>query len=121
MTSAGSTPVIATPATSTPNSRPTTPNPNSVNLQTPPPTSAVSDKAQDDMGKLRLFVSLLKKYVNAHLFIRTRKNHVETDRDRFIGVPDISAVRFSLPAQLIEPIPNLGTTAMSILDIWTTD
>jgi hypothetical protein len=27
---------------------------------------------------------------------------------RFIGVPDMAAVRFSLPAQLIEPIPNLG-------------
>lgn len=27
---------------------------------------------------------------------------------RFIGVADIANVRFSLPAQLIEPIPNLG-------------
>lgn len=33
-----------------------------------------------------------------------------TTRRRFIGVADIANVRFSLPAQLIEPIPNLGTT-----------
>jgi len=28
--------------------------------------------------------------------------------DRFIGVADIANVRFSLPAQLLEPVPNLG-------------
>jgi hypothetical protein len=28
---------------------------------------------------------------------------------RFIGVADIAAVRFSLPAQLLEPTPNLGS------------
>jgi hypothetical protein len=27
---------------------------------------------------------------------------------RFIGVSDIATVRFSLPAQLLEPQPNLG-------------
>jgi hypothetical protein len=27
---------------------------------------------------------------------------------RFVGVADIAAVRFSLPSQLLEPIPNLG-------------
>ena len=27
---------------------------------------------------------------------------------RFIGVTDIAAIRFSLPSQLLEPIPNLG-------------
>lgn len=27
---------------------------------------------------------------------------------RFIGVADMANVRFSLPAQLMEPIPNLG-------------
>jgi hypothetical protein len=27
---------------------------------------------------------------------------------RFIGVADIAAVRFSLPANLLEPTPNLG-------------
>ena len=29
---------------------------------------------------------------------------------RFVGVADIASVRFSLPAQLLEPTPNLGTT-----------
>lgn len=29
---------------------------------------------------------------------------------RFIGVSDLAAVRFSLPAQLLEPRPNLGTS-----------
>ena len=29
------------------------------------------------------------------------------DSHRFIGVADIAAVRFSLPAQLLEPTPNL--------------
>lgn len=48
---------------------------------------AVPDgKVQDDTSKLRTFLSILKK---------------------FIGVSDIAAVRFSLPAQLMEPIPNL--------------
>lgn len=27
---------------------------------------------------------------------------------RFIGVSDIASVRFSLPSQLLEPVPNLG-------------
>jgi hypothetical protein len=27
---------------------------------------------------------------------------------RFLGVSDLAAVRFSLPAQLLEPTPNLG-------------
>ena len=27
---------------------------------------------------------------------------------RFIGVADMASVRFSLPAQLLEPVPNLG-------------
>ncbi len=38
-----------------------------------------------------------------------------TDRvavDRFIGVTDIANVRFSLPSQLLEPIPNLGMQAI---------
>lgn len=39
-----------------------------------------------DGSKLRTFLSILK---------------------RFIGVSDMAAVRFSLPAQLLEPIPNL--------------
>ncbi|KAL8757227.1 MAG: hypothetical protein Q9199_002374 [Rusavskia elegans] len=49
------------------------------------PTAYVSDKA-DDSSKLRVFLSILRK---------------------FIGVADIASVRFSLPAQLLEPTPNL--------------
>ena len=37
---------------------------------------------------------------------------------RFIGVTDIASVRFSLPAQLLEPTPNLGTTTDSCLLEW---
>jgi hypothetical protein len=33
---------------------------------------------------------------------------------RFIGVSDIAAVRFSLPAQLLEPTPNLGTQPLEM-------
>lgn len=47
---------------------------------------APDGKTPDDSSKLRTFLSILK---------------------RFIGVTDIAAVRFSLPAQLLEPIPNL--------------
>ncbi|KAL9603666.1 MAG: hypothetical protein Q9219_000985 [cf. Caloplaca sp. 3 TL-2023] len=49
------------------------------------PAAYVSDKA-DDTSKLRTFLSILRK---------------------FIGVADIASVRFSLPAQLLEPTPNL--------------
>jgi len=47
---------------------------------------AADGQVQSDTSKLRTFLSILK---------------------RFIGVTDIAAVRFSLPAQLLEPIPNL--------------
>lgn len=43
-------------------------------------------KSTDDSSKLRLFMGILKK---------------------FVGVADIATVRFSLPAQLLEPTPNL--------------
>lgn len=46
----------------------------------------MAEKPPDDSSKLKTFLSILKK---------------------FIGVSDIAAVRFSLPAQLMEPIPNL--------------
>ena len=48
--------------------------------------TAPDGKVQDDSSKLRIFLSILKK---------------------FIGVSDMAAVRFSLPAQLLEPVPNL--------------
>lgn len=49
-------------------------------------TSAAPEKAHDDSSKLRTFLSILRK---------------------FVGVADIASVRFSLPANLLEPIPNL--------------
>ncbi|PGH16101.1 hypothetical protein AJ80_05316 [Polytolypa hystricis UAMH7299] len=44
------------------------------------------DKPADDSSKLKAFLSILRN---------------------FIGVSDIATVRFSLPAQLLEPTPNL--------------
>ncbi|EAW09150.1 putative oxysterol binding protein (Orp8) [Aspergillus clavatus NRRL 1] len=44
------------------------------------------DKAHDDSSKLKTFLSILRK---------------------FVGVADIASVRFSLPAHLLEPTPNL--------------
>ncbi|KAK5942518.1 hypothetical protein PMZ80_005083 [Knufia obscura] len=79
--SSGVPSTTATPQGSNPSSRPTTPN-----LSTPPTTAATEIKGTDDSSRLKLFISILKK---------------------FIGVADIANVRFSLPAQLIEPIPNL--------------
>ncbi|EEQ90239.2 oxysterol-binding protein [Blastomyces dermatitidis ER-3] len=48
--------------------------------------SAVPEKAPDDSSKLKTFLGILRQ---------------------FIGVSDIATVRFSLPAQLLEPTPNL--------------
>lgn len=47
---------------------------------------AEDGKVANDSSKLRMFLSILK---------------------RFIGVSDLAAIRFSLPTQLMEPIPNL--------------
>ncbi|OJJ43346.1 hypothetical protein ASPZODRAFT_136189 [Penicilliopsis zonata CBS 506.65] len=44
------------------------------------------EKTPDDSSKLKTFLSILRK---------------------FVGVTDIASVRFSLPAQLLEPTPNL--------------
>lgn len=49
------------------------------------PAAYVSDKA-DDSSKLKVFLGILRK---------------------FIGISDLASVRFSLPAQLLEPTPNL--------------
>ncbi|KAL0259895.1 hypothetical protein SLS55_005636 [Diplodia seriata] len=51
-----------------------------------PASAAVAEKAPDDSSKLKTFLGILRK---------------------FMGVSDIAAVRFSLPAQLLEPTPNL--------------
>lgn len=50
------------------------------------PTSAPVEKPPDDSSKFKTFLGILR---------------------RFIGVSDLAAVRFSLPAQLLEPRPNL--------------
>ncbi|KAL2210876.1 hypothetical protein CC79DRAFT_543917 [Sarocladium strictum] len=57
-------------------------------MSAPPPTvdAAVTDEPQSDGSKLRTFIGILR---------------------RFIGVSDLASVRFSLPAQLMEPRPNL--------------
>lgn len=34
---------------------------------------------------------------------------------RFVGVADIASVRFSLPAHLLEPRPNLGKSTQAAL------
>ncbi|RDH27635.1 hypothetical protein BDQ94DRAFT_111388 [Aspergillus welwitschiae] len=46
----------------------------------------IPEKAPDDSSKLKTFLSILRK---------------------FVGVADIASVRFSLPAHLLEPTPNL--------------
>ncbi|KAE8348149.1 hypothetical protein BDV28DRAFT_144258 [Aspergillus coremiiformis] len=52
----------------------------------PTTTSGPPEKTPDDSSKLKTFLCILKK---------------------FIGVADIASVRFSLPAHLLEPTPNL--------------
>ncbi|SPO24490.1 related to OSH6 - member of an oxysterol-binding protein family [Ustilago trichophora] len=47
---------------------------------------AASDKDQSDSGKLKTLMGILK---------------------RMVGVKDIAAIRISLPANLLEPVPNL--------------
>ncbi|KAF7503353.1 hypothetical protein GJ744_003959 [Endocarpon pusillum] len=78
--SSGSTEFRASPVPSTASSTV------SLNSASTPPTTPASDKPADEGSKLRMFLSILRK---------------------FIGVSDIAAVRFSLPAQLLEPTPNL--------------
>ncbi|CAE7209772.1 hypothetical protein P3342_011931 [Pyrenophora teres f. teres] len=50
------------------------------------PPAAAAERAPDDSSKFKTFLGILR---------------------RFIGVSDLAAVRFSLPAQLLEPRPNL--------------
>ncbi|KAI8939585.1 hypothetical protein NX059_003349 [Plenodomus lindquistii] len=50
------------------------------------PTAAPAEKPPDDSSKFKTFLGILR---------------------RFVGVSDLAAVRFSLPAQLLEPRPNL--------------
>lgn len=88
--------VEASPATlTTPSETTSTPASGKTSLDDPAGASAgakpqapVAEDGQNvsDTSKLKTFLMILK---------------------RFIGVTDIAAVRFSLPAQLLEPIPNL--------------
>lgn len=55
-------------------------------VSTAPPPTAPAEKTPDEGSKFKTFVSILR---------------------RFVGVADLAAVRFSLPAQLLEPTPNL--------------
>lgn len=50
------------------------------------PANTPAEKPPDESSKLKTFLGVLR---------------------RFIGVSDLAAVRFSLPAQLLEPTPNL--------------
>ncbi|GAB1196092.1 hypothetical protein APSETT444_005358 [Aspergillus pseudonomiae] len=63
----------------------------------PPAASDAPEKTPDDSSKLKTFLSILKK---------------------FIGVADIASVRFSLPAHLLEPTPNLGRGSGRILELF---
>ena len=54
---------------------------------------------KSERGKLSIFIGIVKRCVLAWLH--------RLKLYRFIGVKDISAVRLSLPAQLMEPVGNL--------------
>lgn len=79
----------------------------------------MGDKPQDDSSRLRLFLGLLRKYVETSRPRLSKNSEADQASYRFIGVPDMAAVRFSLPAQLIEPIPNLGgaTSEAAVVDV----
>ena len=80
-----------------------------------PPGLPASDHPPDETSKLKTFAMILRRYVAAFIF-RDEKEKVLTGDSldcRFIGVSDIATARFSLPAQLLEPIPNLGASTAS--------
>ena len=52
--------------------------------------------------------SKIRSYAKGYVAILLQKELADCSK-RFIGVTDIASVRFSLPAQLLEPTPNLGT------------
>jgi len=72
--------------------------------------SSAPEKAPDDSSKIKTFLSILRKYVRSFCYMSIWEHPLTWPAvpDRFIGVADIASVRFSLPAQLLEPIPNLG-------------
>jgi hypothetical protein len=83
------------------------------------PSNAAAEKVPEDGSKFKTLLGILRKYVfspRSHVAIRSslccaRRRLKELTRFccRFIGVSDLASVRFSLPAQLLEPRPNLGT------------
>ena len=75
--------MLAAPSASPPNSAATSQEPSRATT----PANAPVEKPPDESSKLKTFLGVLR---------------------RFIGVSDLAAVRFSLPAQLLEPTPNLG-------------
>lgn len=79
-------PEAPTPSTSTPTSGTSTPTKSTPTMNGDVDKPVPDGKDASDTSKLKTFLSILRK---------------------FIGVSDIAAVRFSLPAQLMEPIPNL--------------
>lgn len=60
--------------------------PETVNMTDEEELGAVADKDQSETGKLKTLLGILK---------------------RMVGVKDIAAMRISLPANLLEPVPNL--------------
>ena len=75
--------------------------------------AAPTEPAADEGSKVKGVVAVLRRWVwcgggsGDGGSGRSITELVLTD-DSFIGVADLAAVRFSLPAHLIEPIPNLG-------------
>lgn len=68
--------------------------------------NAPVEKAPDEGSKLKTLLGVLRKYVLSSSHVLCKLADVEWCR--FLGVSDLAAVRFSLPAQLLEPTPNLG-------------
>ncbi|PWN48611.1 hypothetical protein IE53DRAFT_399359 [Violaceomyces palustris] len=60
--------------------------PETVNMTEEEEMGAATDKDQSESGKLRTLLGILK---------------------RMVGVKDMAAIRLSLPANLLEPVPNL--------------
>lgn len=60
--------------------------PETINMTDDEEMGAASDKDQSDSSKLKTLLGILK---------------------RMVGVKDIAAIRLSLPANLLEPVPNL--------------
>jgi hypothetical protein len=76
------------------------------NLHDIPETVEVQGE-KSESGKLSVFLSILKRSVISIACVAL------LILNRFIGVKDISAVRLSLPAQLVEPVGNIEYTLIN--------